>query len=237
MGMRIFDTDPDAKRERTTSYAEEFDGKLSGGKQEKGKPVALTEWRFVLPKQETADALAQLYGGKPVELETDSDYFIELLTNAKELSVILAGPKAVQSDMKLFNQAQKLIHHCDGVDYISHADDDKVGTPCGCPESLSERKALARDFMGPKPAIAVTFSLADDPELGTFRYQTGSWSLAETLWEAEEDLAAIGGEALATLSLEPVEYVAKGGPMKGKTVSYTKPVLRVHKAYADAIAD
>jgi len=241
MGMRIFDTDPDAKRERTpASYADEFDGKLSGGKMENGNPVSLSEWRFVLPKQETADALEQLYGGRSTELETDNDYFIELLTNAKQLSVILDGPKAVQSDLKLFNQAKKLAHHCDGVVFLS---DEPVGAmrsageDCGCPTSLSERKALARDFMGPKPSISVTFSLADDPELGTFRYQTGSWTLAEILWEAEEDLSDIGGEALATLTLEPVEFVAKGGPMKGKTVSYTKPVLRVIKSLNSAVAD
>jgi hypothetical protein len=34
-----------------------------------------------------------------------------------------------------------------------------------------------------------------------------------------------------------VEYTPKKGPMRNKLVSYTKPVIKVVKAYDDAIAD
>jgi hypothetical protein len=46
------------------------------------------------------------------------------------------------------------------------------------------------------------FSLADLPELGRFRFQTGSWTVARQVGLVEQALADIDGPAAATLKLE-----------------------------------
>jgi hypothetical protein len=132
--------------------------------------------------------------------------------------------------MKLWNRS-KLVHHCDGVEFLSP--DEKAGRPCGCPALFAQRKQAAKDYVGPSPSINITFRLADDPDLGSFRFQSGSWTLAEVLHEYENDLERVGGEAVATLRLELVEYTTK----KGRFVSYLKPVLDNIRSYNDAIAE
>jgi len=235
MALRIFETDPDAKPKERQSFSDDTVGRFHSGKAIDGTPLALTEWRVSTGDPEVADAVAQLFGGSPVENEgSTSENFIDVETSASKVQIILDGPSAIYADMKLWNRG-KLVHHCDGVNFLSP--DEKKGRPCYCPELMAERKAASKDYTGPAPSITITFRLADDPELGMFKFQTGSWTLAEVLHEAEDKLARIEGEALAELEIEEVEYVAKKGPMKGKTVSFCKPVLRVVKSYSAAVAD
>ncbi|WBP87025.1 recombination directionality factor [Kitasatospora cathayae] len=228
MALRIFDTDPEAKPK--PRFTDDTVGRFHSGKAVDNVPVALSEWRVSTGDPEVADAIAQLFGGSPVELETTSENYISVETDQPKVLVVLDGPKAIHADMKLWNRS-KLVHHCDGVEFLSP--EEKRGSRCGCPELFAERKQAAKDYMGPSPSISITFRLADDYELGKFRFQSGSWSLAEVLHEYEAALARIDGEALAELTLELVEYTTK----KGRAVSYYKPVLKVLKSYADAIAD
>jgi hypothetical protein len=235
MALRIFETDPDAQPKQRTSYTDDTVGRFHSGTTEldaKGQtiPVSLEQWRITTGDPAVADAVAQLYGGKPVETDSTSENFIEVLTSVEGVQIILDGPTAIRSDMKLWNRS-KLVHHCDGVEFLSP--DDKAGRPCGCPPLFAQRKQEAKDFMGPKPDIRVTFRLADDPELGKFRFQSGSWTMAEVLYQYEDALDRIGGEAVATMRLELVEYTTK----KGRNVSYRKPVLDNIRSYNAAIAE
>jgi hypothetical protein len=235
MALRIFETDPDAAPKERTSYTDDTVGRFHSGTTEvdaRGQtiPVSLAEWRVTTGSQAVADAVAQLLGGTPVETDSTSENFIEVLTTADGVQVILDGPDAIKSDMKLWNRS-KLVHHCDGVEFLSP--DDKAGRPCGCPELFAERKAAAKDFIGPSPSISITFRLADDPELGTFRFQSGSWTLAEVLHQYDNALTKVGGESVATLALELVEYTTK----KGRNVSYRKPVLNGIRSYNSAITE
>ena len=77
----------------------------------------------------------------------------------------------------------------------------------------------------------------DEPDLGIFKFQTGSWSMASDLAyndvEGElRDYAADSetGKVKATLKLEEVSFVAKNGPRAGQNVTYTKPVLSIKGA-------
>ncbi len=228
MAIRIFETDPDAMPKGT--FSDDTVGRFHGGRQENGVPVALSEWRVTTGDPEVADAISQLMGGTPVETDSTSENFIEVLTERGKVSAVLSGPDAIASDLKLWN-GSALIHHCDGVEFLS-PDEDK-GKACGCPELMEDRKAAAKSKRGPSPSIAVTFRLAEDYELGLFRLQTGSWKLAEVLHEVENSLDRIDGEALCSLELEHVEYTTK----KGRDVSYRKPVIRVLKAWSDAISE
>ncbi|BAU83114.1 hypothetical protein SLA_2181 [Streptomyces laurentii] len=228
MAIRIFETDPDAKPK--ANFSDDTVGRFHGGKQENGIPVALPEWRVTTGDPDVAEAIAQLMGGTPVETDSTSENFIEVLTNQEKVKVVLSGTDAISSDLKLWN-GPSLIHHCDGVEFLS-PDEDK-GKPCRCPALMEDRKAAAKSKRGPAPSISVMFRLAEDYDLGIFRLQTGSWKLAEVLHEVENALDKIGTEAFCSLELELVEYTTK----KGRDVSYRKPVIRVLKSWSDAIAD
>ncbi|MFF3210561.1 hypothetical protein ACFYYB_07845 [Streptomyces sp. NPDC002886] len=228
MAIRIFETDPNAKPKG--SFSDDTVGRFHGGKQTDGIPVALSEWRVTTGDPEVADAIAQLMGGQAVETDSTSENFIEVLTTTNKVKVVLSGPAAVTSDLKLWNGSQ-LIHHCDGVEFLS-PDEDR-GMPCRCPALMEDRKAAAKTKRGPSPSISVLFRLAEDYDLGLFRFQTGSWKLAEVLHEVENALEKVGGEALATIELELVEYTTK----TGRDVSYRKPVIKVLKSWSDAVAE
>lgn len=244
MALKIWQTDPDNKpkaRAAAQSYGDTV-GTFTIGKSvenDKGKmePVALSEFRVMTASREVADAVAQLYGGAPEETDSPSEEFIEVLTNASTVPVIIDGPAGYRSDLKQWVRG-KLVHHCDGAVFLSHlTNPDLIGQPCRCPELFSERKDAARNEMGPKPAIEVFFRLADDPDLGKFKLKTGSWSLAAVEHEILGALEAIGGEALAEIGVEEVSFTAKSGPMKGKVVSFMKPTIKIVKPWAAAIAD
>ncbi|MFE9569227.1 hypothetical protein ACFYMW_12115 [Streptomyces sp. NPDC006692] len=228
MAIRIFETDPSAKPKAT--FSDDTVGRFHGGRQENGIPVALAEWRVTTGDPEVADAISQLMGGSAVETDSTSENYIEVLTERDKVKVVLSGPDAISSDLKLWN-GSALIHHCDGVEFLS-PDEDK-GKPCRCPELMEDRKAAAKAKRGPAPSISVTFRLAEDYDLGLFRLQTGSWKLAEVLHEVENALDKIGTEALCSLELELVEYTTK----KGRDVSYRKPVIRALKSWSEAVAE
>ncbi|MFI9206180.1 hypothetical protein [Streptomyces sp. NPDC053048] len=234
VALTIFDTDPNAKPKPRQTFSDDTVGRFSSGRSVDGVPEALSEWRISTGDMTVAKAVAQLFGGEPVETDSASENFIDVFTDRETVLIVLDGPEAIHADMKLWNR-NKLVHHCDGSLFLSP--DEKKGQPCHCPELFAERKQAAKDLMGPVPSITVTFRLADDPELGKFKFQTGSWVMASVLHEYENDLAAIDGSALAELTLELVEYTIKKGKNKGRNVSYYKPVIKVLKSYNDAIAD
>lgn len=243
MALDIWETDPENKPKERVTYSDDTVGRLHSGYMDetdprKPRPVALSEWRFSTGERTVAGAVAELFGGTPVENEeSGSERFIDVFTKATKIPVII-GPGGIESDMKQWING-KLVHHCTGARFLSHPDEEKIGQPCGCPALFAERKQRAKDYMGPNPAITVTFQLADDPELGTFKYQTGAWTLAKILHESEDALARVGkgGPVLAELELEYVEFVLTKGKDRGQTVSYTKPVIRIKKSYNDAIAE
>ncbi len=228
MAMRIFETDPAAKPKAT--FSDDTVGRFHSGKSVDGLPVALSEWRVSTGDPEVAAAIAQLLGGTPIETDTDRENYIEVETSVDKVKIVISDAEAITSDLKLWN-GSSLIHHCDGIEFLS-PDEDK-GKPCRCPELMEDRKAAAKAKRGPSPSISVSFRLAEDYDLGLFRFQTGSWMLAQVLHEVENALDKVDGEALCSLELELVEYTTK----KGRDVSYRKPVIRVLKSWNDAVAD
>ncbi|MFE1129598.1 hypothetical protein ACFW6R_23330 [Streptomyces albidoflavus] len=226
--LRIFETDPDAMPKN--SFSDDTVGRFHSGRSVNGVPEALAEWKVTTGDPDVAAAISQLMGGVAEETDSTSENFIEVLTDAKRVKVVLSGADAISSDMKLWN-GPNLIHHCDGVEFLS-PDEDR-GRACGCPALMEDRKAAAKSKRGPSPSISILFRLAEDYDLGVFRFQTGSWKLAEVLHEIGNALDKVGGEALAELGIELVEYTTK----KGRDVSYFKPVVKVLKSWNDAIAE
>ncbi|OKI19284.1 hypothetical protein [Streptomyces sp. CB03911] len=237
MALRIFETDPDAKPKQRVSFADDFVGRFRSGRMvgtgRQARPESLNEWRVTTGDPVVAAKVAELFGGTPGSWDTDSEDSTEILTEAPSVPVIIDSADALTSDMRLYGaMGGEPIHWCDGMYFL---DEDQKGQPCGCPELLVDRKALAKSGRGPKPAIVLVFRLADAPDLGKFRFRTGSWDLAKVEHEVKNALDEVGAPARSRLTLEPVEFIAKNGPMKGKTVSYTKPVIKVLGAYEPAV--
>lgn len=228
MALRIFETDPAAKP-KSRQFADDFVGRFRSGRMVGKNPESLPTWRVTSGDPEVAGKISELMGGTSAEWETTGEDFNEIITDKDKVLVIIDGPKALTADMKLWGRAG-LIHHCDGVESLM--EDDK-GQPCGCPRLMEERKAQAKSGRGPQPNVNLVFRLADDYHLGKFRFQSASWKLTEVLHEIDNDLSAYSGEVLAELSLELVEFTTKAG----RDVSYRKPVVKVIKAWADAVAD
>jgi hypothetical protein len=230
MALRIFETDPEAKPAPRIIFDDGTIGKLHSGKVVGNRPVALEAWRFSTGEHNVAEALAELFRAQVVDTGSEKENFLDIETESESVPVILAGPSAISSDMKQWING-KLVHHCDGIEFLSPAED--AGRACGCPVFFKDRKEAAKNYRGPAPSIKILFRLADDPELGLFAFQTGSWTLAEVLWQYEDALAEIGGEAVADLTLELVEYTTK----QGRAVRYRKPVLNNIRSYNAAIAE
>ena len=233
MGLRIFDTDPDAKpaqREKVEFEHPAFH--IRTGMQRNKKPVSLSAWRFTTDDPRTAEALAELYGGKAEEFDPSKDQNWHVLSDAASVEVVINGSAAVKDTLITWGIGGPS-HECDGM--YSLLPDDK-GEPCGCPATMKERKELARKRppKGPSPNIIVDFTLAGAGEdLGKGQLRATAWTLAEVIHEVKDALDAVDGPALCKLSLVLVEY---DSDVHGK-VSYKKPVIEVLGSYNDAIAE
>lgn len=234
MGLHIFDTDDGEAPRKRQSFADDVVGRLRSGYQVNGRPAALEAWRVTTGDPDVASAVAELYGGDPQEWDASGEDGIEVFTEATSVDVIVDGapdsngnPRGLRQRLILWGRnGGKPIYTSDGVTKDDGSPDPDAGL------TLAERKEKARQGIGPVPAIEVYVRLADNPDLGLFKFASGSWSFASDLDynDTEADLLAIGGPVKATLSLEGVSFVAKSGKRAGKTVSYTKPVLKIKGA-------
>jgi len=225
--LRIFETDPEAKPRKFTS---DIVGRFRSGMTDGKRPVSLDEWRVTTGDPDVAAKIAEMFGGEPEEWDTESEEYLQVLTDHSEISIIIDGPSAIESDLKLWGMGGKIVHHCDGVEFL---DDDRRGKPCGCPELLRERKEAAKAGHGPKPDTRIKFRLFDAPELGQFEFRSGSWDLVRVLHEIENALEDVDEPARCTLALVDVEFDIKRGPRRGTHVSYKKPVVTVHGPAAE----
>ncbi|HLL34188.1 MAG TPA: hypothetical protein VK545_09915 [Streptomyces sp.] len=242
----IWDADPDAAPKEAPSYADDIVGRFRSGRLVKSgrteTPESLNEWRVTTGDPTVAKKVAELLGGEPESWETDREDNIEILTSSRTVQIIIE-PDGVDASFKQFMPGAGLIHHCDGFHYLS-PDEDK-GKKCPCPSLIAERKLQATQMRGPKPSVDVTFRMADAPDLGKFRFNSGSWKLVEALGPlfadldrygnaGDEENGVEGAPVRASLTIENVSYVPKKGPRAGQTVSYNKPVIKVFGAYEAA---
>ena len=227
-GLKIFKVDPNstdsAPRQR---FGDDVVGRFRSGYQLNGRPATLSEFRVTTGDPEVAQAIFDSLGGDaPQEWDAKGEDNLEVFTATSEVAIVIDGPKSLRQRLILWGRNGKPIYTTDG-----ETKDD--GTPDPDRDlSLAERKQKAKDGVGPTPDVELYFRLADDPDLGVFKFQSGSWSLVSDLahFDIEGELEGIGGPARATLKLEEVSFVAKNGPRAGQTVTYTKPVLSIKGA-------
>lgn len=228
-GLKIFGG-PNGAPEKKKSFQDDVVGRFRSGYVANKRPVALTEWRVTTGDPEVADAIVDLLNGDEVkEWDAAGEDNLETFTTANSVEIILDGPKALRQAMILWGRNGKIIRKSDG-ETIEYPDNLKGEPDPQAGQSLAERKEAAREGTGAEPQIEVYFRLAENPDLGIFKFQSGSWSLASDLGYngVAEALEEIDGPAKATLALEEVSFVAKNGPRAGQTVTYTKPVLTIN---------
>lgn len=231
-GLRIFGNDPTTESAPRKRFADDIVGRFRSGYQLNDRPQALTEWRVTTGDPEVAAAIFEELGGDaPQEWEARGEDNLEVFTASKSIDVILDGPKALRQKMILWGRNGKPILSGDGETLDDGSPDPDAHL------TFAQRKEKARAGTGAEPQIEVFFRLAENPDLGIFKFQTGSWSLASDLAyngtvDDLEDLAADSetGKVRAVLKLEEVSFVAKNGPRAGQTVNYTKPVLTLKGA-------
>lgn len=228
---RLWDTDPDAKPKKRESFSDDVVGRFRSGRLVGKMPESLNAWRVTTGDPVVADTIATTLGGTPEEWITDKEDNLEILSDAASVRIVIASSNDLDASMKLFGN-NGLIHHCDGYEFLS-PDEDK-GTACGCPSTIAERKDRAKSGRGPKPSVDLTFTLADAPELGKFRFNSGSWSLVDVLADVIADIDAHDGAPVtANLTIEHVAYTTKAG----RDVAYNKPVIKVTGAALPLAAD
>ncbi|RKN09633.1 hypothetical protein D7319_11250 [Streptomyces radicis] len=220
MALRIFDTDP-ASRPKPRQFPDDVVGRFRSGRMVGTRPEALSEWRVTTGDPEVAAEVAELLGGEPAEWQTTGEDYLEVLTDAESVRVVIDGPDALSADMKLWGPRGQLVHHCDGVSFLSP--DEDAGKPCGCPELLADRKAYAKSGRGPSPSVNLVFRLAANTGLGLFRFGSSSWKLAEVVHEINAALTNVGGPARSELTLELVQFRTKAGV----DVAFRKPTVKV----------
>jgi hypothetical protein len=213
----IFDVAPGTGTRPVTDVV----GRFRSGHVLSKRPVALTEFRVTTDDPTVAEKIAEMYGGSPQDWDGTRDP-IEVFTTVKSVNIILDPKDGIHSAMSLYGRAGA-IRRCDG-ETLTYPTEQK-GQPCACAsmQSLSERKAAAQNGTGCSPEINVRFRLADAPDLGVFRFVSGSWSFAKDIVEVEANLARFDGPVRATLALEPVSFTTK----EGQNRSFTKPVVTI----------
>lgn len=220
MPIDIFN--PDVQR-ASRGPASDIVGRFRSGYQINGRPASLTDWRVTTDDPDVAESVQALFGGdEPQEWDTKGDDNVEVFTTSNSVDIILSGDSAIEARMLIWAKGAKRIVTCEGDVF------ETEGKPYEC-ETGGFRNKREHEEAGHvcEPVIAITFRLADNPELGMFKFQSGAWSLATSIAKAIGDYAKVEGDALATLALEVVEYEQNGTPRK-----FTKPVLTVKGAAA-----
>lgn len=225
MAINIFAVD-----EENAAKAEYSDdpvvGRFRAGYQVNKLPVSLSAWRVTTGDPEVAAAVVELLGAEedPSEWETSTDERLQVFTEASSVDVILEGRGSAKASLVLWG-AQSKILETDGsylYDDDGNLTDDRCDMTYG--KTLQELKAMARAKKGPEPSLQAYFRLADAPELGKFRFFSGSWTALDEFDAASDLMASAEGPQRFTLSMEKNEFTNSDGEL----IKYSKPRL-VHK--------
>lgn len=211
MPIDLFDP---AQSQNNARFGDDVVGRFRSGYQVNDRPASLTEWRVTTDDPTVADYIHDTFGGEDPQEWKDE---LEVFTKAKSVDIVIEKTDAVEARMLIWARGSKRIVTCDNEVF------ETEGRPYEC-EKGGFRTKKQHEEQGHvcEPRVTVTFRLADNPDLGLFRFESGAWSLATSIAKPLGDLAKVGGPAKATLALEVVEYESGGKPRK-----FTKPVLTI----------
>lgn len=195
-------------------------GRFLQGRTTEGRPHSLDAWRVTTDDVQVAARIAHFQGGEFTSNDGGGEHAYEVLTTRESVRILMDGPDAVSLRMVRWSM-KRLVHECDGSVFLSP--EKEKGQPCGCPPTLADRQALAKEGPGPAPSIEFAFRLAADPSLGEFHFLTSMWEMAKHLPQLTEELSAVEGPAVCDFSTEFVTLTTKSGVRVG----YRRPVITV----------
>ena len=106
VGLRIFETDPDAAPKPRQSFKDDLVGRFRSGYQINRRPATLEEWRVTTGDPDVAERIHELFGGeKPQEWDATGEDNIEVFTKAKRVKVIVDSPSALRQEMVLWGRS------------------------------------------------------------------------------------------------------------------------------------
>lgn len=225
MALKIFETDPDAAPKQRQRFADDIVGRFRSGHQLNKRPISLEHWRVTTGDPAVAERIRDLMGGDPAqEWDTQGEDNLEVFTITERLRIVIPGPAMLRQEM-ILRGLRGIIRRCDGV---TQSGDGSQGKACECPQAYADRKAAAESGSGCSPETSLVFRLWDDPDLGMFRFRSGSWSLVRDIaaQQTMERLEEINGPTDAWLGLELVEF-GEGASKK----RFTKPTIDVIGAF------
>ncbi|MGO1048817.1 recombination directionality factor [Crossiella sp. CA198] len=206
----VFADEPARKREQSDIVGRFRAGRLLGK-----RPVALDHWRVTSDDPLVLETLIEEFGGSDVvEYDPEGKEGFETDLDVDAVEILIPSPKMLRTEMRLYGR-KTILRQCDGAK-------QRDGQPCACPRDLRERKEAASNGVGCEPSISLLFQLTEFPDLGLWRYETGSWSMARDIGDIESALAAINGPAIGILRLEEVSWTDK---TTGKNKSFHKAVI------------
>jgi len=210
-------------------------GKTDSNGNEKMRPVRLDTFRFTTGSRATAQAIAELYGGKIRDWNGE----FEIITGKSEIGVTVPPRDEVISQWYEKWTKGGCERRCDSqYEQIS-------GGPCLCPHAKDPsdagevaRKALERSDLAKlnppqacKLVTRISVMIPDLPGLGVFRLDTGSFYAAVEIGDSAElmQVARDRGVFLpAILRIEQRQRVAGG-----QTKKFPVPVLEVLATFRD----
>ncbi|MCZ0992315.1 hypothetical protein O1L44_02935 [Streptomyces noursei] len=184
-----------------------------------GRTVDLPSWLVTTANEQVSATVAGLYGGRPRSRDRQQGSF-ELTLDSGAVAVSVDGSGGVVNRLVLdAGEERGPTHICDGLNFLEPM--DNAGDPCGCPDSLFDRKAAARSGRGPKPDARLTFRLMAAPDLGLFNLTSSSWAFSESL------SAAVAGMECGVTGT-PMEICLRRKVFttrSGMTACFVRPVL------------
>lgn len=187
------------------------------------RPASLDEWRVTTGDPDVAKTIHELLGGdEPQEWAAKGEDNLEVFTASTEVPIIIESAKALRQRMVLWGRSGKPIYVSDGERILDDSGHPTEELDPDAELSFAERKAKRE--AGAIPDTDLRFRLAEEPDLGVFRYRTASWGFAAHLGldGVAETLKAATRPVRAVLGLEPVSFVARRGAMAGNLVEYAE---------------
>lgn len=193
--------------------------------------ISLDEWRVTSDDPTVAERIAELFGGEAQTIDGSKEGSVlhEVFTTAKSINVIVEDPDSIGTEFVLWGRDGKIAMRGD-----SYTLDDGTADP-DAELPVAERKERAKKGLGTAPETTIYFRLADDPNLGIFKFiQRNSWNLERNLARDGfyEKLDAPDGPVSIELKREPVSFASKQGPRAGQLVSVTQTELKFKGAAA-----
>lgn len=188
-----------------------------GTKNEKGWPISLKTFRFTSSDEGAIEAIANEFGGTPKPWQNGRNAEYEVITEAKEINVVLP-PDCVEGPIWEYWQKGGKLFDCDGQECIKTTSGpdgpEYERVPCLCD---------ANDKLVCKPTTRLRVLLHNVPLGGAWQLTTGSLIAASELSGMIEVVQLMYNKTLtpAKLAIEP-----RSSSVGGQTKHYVVPVLR-----------